>query len=77
MAENPNVFTVFEEIKVLLADYLLANPDAENPYEYIFVLGPDDLLALLQKANKREIVFTYLDGDPDKFEIDIIEKKVE
>lgn len=71
MAES--ILTIYDEIKTLLVDYLLANPEGDNPYDLIYLLGPDEVLRLLKEANNREIRFSFDPEKDDFFEYEIIE----
>jgi hypothetical protein len=73
MAQNPQPLTILEEINVLLGEYLTINPEAENPFDYVYVLGLEGILNVLQEANNREIVFNYVYSDEDRVEYKIID----
>jgi len=63
-----------EQLNALVGSYLTANPDAENPMDYIYIFGVSGLIELLTIAENRLIefrieekildgIFPYIDGE--------------
>jgi hypothetical protein len=73
MAENPTPSTILKEIDRLLGEYLTINPDADNPLDYVYVLGLDGVLNVLEEANNRKIVFIIEEEAEDRIEYKIID----
>jgi len=73
MAANLDPSTILEEINILLLEYFAINPEADNPLDFVYVLGLDGVLNVLKEANNREIVFNYVYPDEDHLEYTIID----
>lgn len=56
-----------EQLNALLGSYMIANPDAENPFSNILMIGEIGLINLLTIANNRLIEFEYPDNTIDGF----------
>lgn len=63
-----------EQLNALVGSYLTANPDAENPMDYIYIFGVSGLIELLTIAENRLIefrieqkildgIYPYIDGE--------------
>ena len=63
--------TPFEELNILLGQYLTANPESKNPINNIYLTGIIGLINLLKKANNRPIDFVFDENRPDWFEVKI------
>jgi len=46
-----------KKLQILLGEYMMANPQAENPMSFLEVFGIDGLIEILEKAKNRLVTF--------------------
>lgn len=66
-----------QELDQLLYQYMITNPEAENPFSNVLIIGKIGLFNLLTIANNRLIEFEYSDDQIDGFIAKIDGKPVE
>jgi len=48
--------TLFE-FNIFVDQYMILHPNAENPKNWLFVLGINDIVSFIKNANGRELIF--------------------
>lgn len=64
------------ELFKLIEKYQAANPDAENPFNFLSYLGDEGLIDMLKKALKEGLILEAVDDEtgPDQGEVTLIKK---